>query len=113
MPNFSRHRSTSRFCRSMIAICCAVGGGGMYSSFDAGRTSTGRPSHWSGQVFFQLITALFPLLLNDLERAAHRRVDAAEVRDDLPGRVALGRRDRDGPLRLVLDAADPRHAVAE
>jgi hypothetical protein len=27
----------------------------MYSSFDAGRTSTGRPSHWSGQDFFHLI----------------------------------------------------------
>src|SRR3954453_14192937 len=106
MLNLRRQRSTSRFCRSMIAICVAVGGGGMYSSFDAGRTSTGGASPCSGPVFFHLITALLPLLLNDLERASHRRVDAAEVRDDLPGRVALRRGDRDGPLSLVLDTAD-------
>src|SRR3954469_15227868 len=89
MPNLRRQRSTSRLWSSMIAICSRVGGGGMYSSLETGNTSTGRPSHWSGHDRFHLITPLprslsrvgfdWLGLLDDLERAAHARVDAAEV----------------------------------
>ena len=45
IPNLRRQRSTSRSCRCMICSCSLVGGGGKYSSFDAGSTSTGSPSH--------------------------------------------------------------------
>jgi hypothetical protein len=44
MLNFRRSRSVSALASSMIASCCFVGGGGKYSSLDAGSTSTGSPS---------------------------------------------------------------------
>src|SRR3954469_13420285 len=90
----------------------------MYSSLETGSTSTGSPSHWSGHDRLHFIIGLSPpagslVLLDDLEGPAHRRMDAAEVRHDLAGPVALGRRDGGAPLRVVLDAADRRRAVAE
>src|SRR3954454_11706167 len=116
----------------MVFSCACVGGGGRYSSFDTGSTSSGSPSHWSGQDRLHLIIPSplrfggtqtranlnvarvdYLLLLDDLERAAHRRMDAAVVGDDLAGLVAVGLIDRDRPRRLVLDAADRRRAEAE
>ena len=67
--NLRRHRSVSSFANRMIPICSLLGGGGQYSSFDAGRMSTGRSSDISrhecrfgdettdGPERFQLITA--------------------------------------------------------
>src|SRR4051812_29995789 len=40
-------------------------------------------------------------------------MDAAEVRDDLARPVAVRRGDGEAPARLVLDAADLGHAIAE
>src|SRR5256714_13993740 len=69
MLNLRRIRSVSWSARRMIPICSLLGGGGKYSSFDAGRTSTGRSSgsscqecRWGPDVIegpdrFQLITA--------------------------------------------------------
>ena len=51
----------------------------MYSPFEHGRTSTGSASLGSAHHRFQRITAV------DLEGAAHERVDAAVVGDDLAG----------------------------
>ena len=44
-----RQRSVSSFASRIIPICSGDGGGGAYSSFDAGRMSTGRSSGISGQ----------------------------------------------------------------
>src|SRR5688572_21763166 len=44
IPNFVRARSVSRLARSMIARWATLGGGGKYSSFEHGITSTGRSS---------------------------------------------------------------------
>ncbi len=48
IPILRRQRSVSRSASRMINICSRVGGGGKYSSFDAGRMSTGRSSGMSG-----------------------------------------------------------------
>src|SRR3954451_13993770 len=64
MLNLRRQRSTSRSSRCMIASCSLVGGGGMYSSLETGRTSTGSPSHWSGQDRLHLIIGCVPLLVS-------------------------------------------------
>src|SRR4051795_294584 len=90
----------------------------MYSSLETGSTSTGSPSHWSGHDRLHFIIGLSPpagslVLLDDLEGPAHRRMDAAEVRHDLAGPVALGRRDGGAPLRVVLHTTDRRDPVAE
>src|SRR4051812_30534941 len=115
--NFRRHPSTPSFWRGMIAIWSFVGGGGRDSSFEHGSTSTGSPSHWSGQDRFHFSILSLPVpcstcvrpsgvgSLDDLEGTSHRRVDPAVVRDDLTGAIARGRRDRRAPLRLVLDPA--------
>src|SRR5207237_5678852 len=69
MLNLRRQRSVSSSASRIIPICSLLGGGGAYSSFDAGRMSTGRSSGISrhecrlgpevieGPERFQLITA--------------------------------------------------------
>ena len=44
MLNLRRQRSTSASAIAMIAFCSGDGGSGKYSSFEHGRTSTGRSS---------------------------------------------------------------------
>src|SRR3954447_24390158 len=104
----------------MIVTCSLVGGGGRNSSFEHGSTSTGSPSHWSGQDRLHFSMSLSLLLdpwgqgsLDDFEGTSHRGVDAAEVGHDLAGAVARGGRDGGAPLGLVLDPADGRRAEAE
>src|SRR5213595_2279160 len=69
MLNLRRQRSVSSSASRIIPICSLLGGGGAYSSFDAGRMSTGRSSgislqecRWGPEVIdgperFQLNTA--------------------------------------------------------
>src|SRR5258706_6819673 len=103
IPILPRQRSVSASASCMIARCALLGGGGKYSSFDAGRMSTGRPSGMSGHEClagppitdgpqrFQLIissphTDGVPCLgasLHHLERAAHERMDTAVIGHDL------------------------------
>src|SRR3954452_24247916 len=93
MLNSRRGPSVSLSASRMIASCCLVGGGGKYSSFEQGITSTGRSSDRSGHEYrygrdvseapwrFQLITCspFVPCgyfgtslwLLRDLEGASH------------------------------------------
>ena len=49
MLNLRRHRSVSSSASRMIPICSLLGGGGAYSSLEAGRMSTGRSSGMSAQ----------------------------------------------------------------
>jgi hypothetical protein len=49
IPIFRRQRSVSSLASRIIPICSRLGGGGAYSSFDAGRMSSGKSSGISGQ----------------------------------------------------------------
>src|SRR3954451_23020264 len=97
MPIFRRQRSVSALAKRIIPICSREGGGGKYSSFDAGRMSSGRssgisfhewrlgPSIGDGPQRLKLITCPPRQSLGHLECTTHDRVDPAEVRHDLAG----------------------------
>ena len=58
IPIRRRWRSVSRSASAMIASWSGVGSPGRNSPLEHGRTSTGSPSHGSGNDFFQVIKRL-------------------------------------------------------
>src|SRR4051795_10165568 len=101
MPILRRQRSVSSLASRIIPICARVGGSGAYSSFDAGRMSSGRSSDISGQECrfgpsigdgperSKLITCSPRASLRHLECPSHEWVDPAEIRHDLAGLEAV------------------------
>src|SRR6478672_9294465 len=97
MPILRRQISVCSLASRIIPICSGVGGGGAYSSFDAGRMSSGRssgiaaqecrfgPSIGDGPERLKLINASPRprTSLGDLEGTPHEWVDPAVVGDDL------------------------------
>src|SRR4051812_40479862 len=125
MPIFRRQRSVSALARRIIPICSREGGGGKYSSFDAGRMSSGRasgisfpqwrlgPSIGDGPERLKLINASPHRSLRHLECASHERMDPAEVRHDLAGLESVLLINGQRPVQLLARRPDGRRADAE